>query len=164
MNLPNLSLILAVIASALIAGLYYAYSCSVNPGLAKLPDAQYVSAMQSINESILNPAFFMSFFGTLILLPAATYFNYNPFEPMRFWLLVAASVCYAAGSFGVTLFGNLPLNDMLAAVDLKSATEAKIHSVRAMYEAKWNAFHSVRTAFSVLALVLSAIACAIKMD
>ena len=47
----------------IIAGVFYAYAVSVNLGLATQPDADYVAAMQVINERIQNPLFFLSFFG-----------------------------------------------------------------------------------------------------
>ena len=164
MTASNIVLALALTSAALIAGLYYGYSCSVNPGLGKLPDAEYISAMQSINNAILNPVFFFSFMGTLVLLPLASYLNYNPMQPARFYLLVAAAALYLVGSFGVTLFGNVPLNDALAAFDLKSATATEIHTARLSFEPKWNNLHQIRTVASVICLVLTAFACLEKTN
>ena len=70
-------LILTATTTGLIAGLFYSYSCSVNPGLAKLPDEGYVAAMQSINREILNPVFFATFIGTLLLLPISTWMHFG---------------------------------------------------------------------------------------
>jgi uncharacterized membrane protein len=51
------TLLIAVILTGLIAGLFFAYACSVNLGLTRLADAEYLKAMQSINGAILNPWF-----------------------------------------------------------------------------------------------------------
>lgn len=77
MTAQNIILGITATLTALIAGLFYAYSCSVNIGLAKLPDSQYIAAMQSINREIQNPAFFLSFIGTLLMLPISTFFQYK---------------------------------------------------------------------------------------
>ena len=60
------SLLLATLTTDLVAGLFYAYSVSVNLGLAAQPDASYVSTMNAINERIQNPLFFASFFGAIL--------------------------------------------------------------------------------------------------
>ncbi|MBA2713222.1 MAG: hypothetical protein H0U55_06670, partial [Rubrobacteraceae bacterium] len=54
---------LATLSTGLVAGVFYAYSVSVNLGLAAQPDESYVATMQAINERIQNPLFFASFFG-----------------------------------------------------------------------------------------------------
>jgi hypothetical protein len=58
-----LALSSATLTTGLIAGVFYAYAVSVNLGLAAQPDADYVAALQAINERIQNPLFFLSFFG-----------------------------------------------------------------------------------------------------
>ena len=45
----------ATITTGLMAGLYYAYACSVMPGLSRTDDRTFVSAMQQINVAIINP-------------------------------------------------------------------------------------------------------------
>ena len=68
---------ITVLLTALITGFFYAYSCSVNGGLKRLPDQEYLRAMQSINKAVLNPLFFMSFFGTLVMLPLTIWMWYK---------------------------------------------------------------------------------------
>ncbi len=68
-TLPNIILVFTATTTALIAGLFYAWSCSVTLGLARLPDTVYIAFMQATNKAILNPVFFISFIGTAILLP-----------------------------------------------------------------------------------------------
>lgn len=147
-----------LLATALITGLYYGYSCSVNPGLGQLADSEYIAAMQSINKAIINPLFFAGFFGTLFLLPISTYLSEHSLQSPRFVLLLSATAVYAFGSFGVTMFGNVPLNDALAAFDLKSASPTEISHARQLFESSWNRLHSVRTLASFIALVLISVA------
>ena len=159
MNYTNIILVLTVTATALITGLYYAYSCSVNPGLGHLPDAQYISAMRSINIAIQNPVFFASFMGTLILLPLSAYLSYHTGNNPRFILLLLASAFYIIGSFGVTAAGNVPLNNALDAFNPDMATAEAISNARQAFEARWNSLHTIRTLASLAALVLSVMAC-----
>ena len=155
------TVILAITATttSLIAGLFYAYSCSVNAGLSGLSDSAYVAAMQSINKAIINPLFFLSFMGTLLLLPLSTYLHYEDQKSARFLLLLGATTLYCIGSFGVTMFGNVPLNDALATFNLESASSAEITLQRAKFEGPWNRLHTIRTIASILSLVMVIIAC-----
>lgn len=162
MTLPNITLLLAAFATALMAGLFYAYSCSVNPGLARLPDTEYLTAMQSINRAILNPAFLGVFMGALLLLPLSAYFQYTPAPSLRFWLLAAAAVVYAAGLFGVTMLGNVPLNTMLDTFVIEQASAADITAMRKAFESPWNRLHAIRTIAVAAALVLVLSACIAK--
>jgi uncharacterized membrane protein len=156
---PRLLLILATIAAGLIAGLFYAYSCSVNPGLNRLDDTMYLFSMQSINRAILNPVFFASFMGTLVLLPLAAWRLHKSNQPAAARLLWAATGLYALGVFGVTMLGNVPLNDLLDRTMLKDAGTLDLKAVREQFETRWNMFHQVRTVTSVVVLVLCVLAC-----
>jgi uncharacterized membrane protein len=164
MTFTNIILLITAFTTALIAGLFYSYSCSVNPGLGKLPDAGYMAAMQSINREILNPVFFMSFMGTLILLPVSTWMQYSNPVPARFYLMLAATIVYAVGTFGVTIMGNVPLNNALDGFNLQSASPDMIHQQRELFEKPWNRLHSIRTIANAIALILVLLACIIKTD
>jgi uncharacterized membrane protein len=164
MTFANITLLIAAFTTALIAGLFYAYSCSVNAGLGKLPDAGYMAAMQSINREILNPLFFMSFMGTLIVLPVSTWLQYSNPVSTRFYLMLAATLVYTIGTFGVTMLGNVPLNNALDGFNLQSASPEMIHQQRELFEKPWNRLHSIRTVANAIALILVLLACIIKSD
>lgn len=158
-TLPQLILGAAAVCTALIAGLFYAYSCSVNPGLERLPDAQYLAAMQSINRAILNPVFFASFMGALVLLPISTWQHYGQPVSLRFWLLLVATILYGIAVFGVTALGNVPLNEALDTVTLSAATDSELVTVRTAFEQPWNRLHAIRTVAAVATLMLVVLAC-----
>jgi uncharacterized membrane protein len=125
MVLENIILVLAGTLTALVAGLYYGYSVSVNGGLHRLNDSEYVKAMQSINAVIQNSLFFVSFIGPVILLPLAAFLQRDA-NSMQFALLLASSALYIAGSFALTMVGNVPLNQRLAKFDASKASGMKL--------------------------------------
>ena len=155
-KMTSLVLLWTVITMGLIAGLFYSYVCSVNIGLGLLPDKEYLAAMQSINEAIQNPLFFLSFMGAVILLPVGCFLHYQ--QP-RFTLLLWATIVYLIGAFAVTIFGNVPLNETLAQFNLKSATMAEIVNQRVKFEGAWNKLHVIRTLASIASFVLVILAC-----
>lgn len=150
-------LIITATLTALIGGLFYAYSCSVVLGLGKLSDAEYLKSMQSINREILNSVFFISFIGTAFLLPATT-FLYRGHHPVFIFLLLAA-IAYLVGVFGVTVIGNVPLNDQLDQFDILNSTSEQIKIMRETFESRWNFLNNIRTLFSVISIVLVVCAC-----
>ena len=159
MTLSNVTLLGAATFTGLMAGLFYSYSCSVAPALSKLPDEQYISAMQSINREIQNPVFFISFFGAIVLPPVTTYLSYSHQATAGFWLLLTATSLYLAGSFGVTALGNIPLNNALESFNLSAASKEAISIQRLSFESRWNALNIIRTVSSILSFILILIAC-----
>ncbi|TDE17622.1 anthrone oxygenase family protein [Dyadobacter psychrotolerans] len=159
MTFSNLILIAAATTTALIAGLFYAWSCSVMVGMAQLPSPEFIKAMKVFNEAIQNPLFFASFMGTAILLPVCTYLHYDAPVPQRFWFLLVATVFYLGGTFAVTIFGNIPLNDMLASFDQQSASQHVIDSKRAAFELSWNRLNNIRAVSSVISVIMVIMAC-----
>ncbi|KPE51076.1 hypothetical protein AOB46_10385 [Chryseobacterium indologenes] len=157
MKMTTVFLITATVLTALIAGLFYAYSCSVVLGLGKLSDSEYLKAMQSINREILNPVFFVSFIGTAVLLPV-TAFLFRGQQPV-FILLLLASASYLIGVFGVTVAGNVPLNDILDKFDSAGSSADAMKKMREAFENRWNFLNNIRTVFSVISIVLAVCAC-----
>jgi len=157
-TLTNIILVITATTTALMAGLFYAFSCSVNLGLARLSNAEYISAMQSTNRAIQNPIFFAAFFGAPILLPLSAFLHYGQPLPARFWFLLAA-IIYLIGIFGVTIFGNFPLNNTLDRFDLQAASEVKLAVQREGFEKRWNNLNMIRTVSSTLAVILVVMAC-----
>jgi uncharacterized membrane protein len=164
MTITNFFLVITTLTTALIAGLLYAYSCSVNGGLAQLSDSNYILAMQAINRAIQNPLFFISFMGTLILLPISTYLHYGQSSSNRFYLLLFATIIYAIGVIGVTALGNIPLNNALDKFIVQSSDNEAITQARLDFEKAWNGFNSIRTVAAILALILVILACLNKNE
>jgi uncharacterized membrane protein len=156
-NITDIILIITATLTALSAGLFFAWSCSVMPGLARLSDKEFVAAMQAVNRAIQNPIFFTVFFGAPIFLVISTVLHYGEFA--RFSFLLAATIIYLTGNFGVTIFGNVPMNDTLDRFDLKSASDEEIARQRANFERRWNNLNHIRAVSSTLALIIVVIVC-----
>lgn len=155
-SIKSLTLFIAVALTGLSAGLFYAWMVSVIPGTRKVVDMTYLESMQSINKAILNPAFFLVFIGSPIVLGFSTIQQFH--EGFLFWLLLASTVIYVIGTFGVTALGNVPLNNTLEALNLAELSDSEMNEFRRSYEEKWNRLHMIRTIFAVISFVLSVLA------
>lgn len=154
-SIRSLSLLLTLLLVGLSAGLFYAWAVSVIPGTKRISDNSYLETMQMINRAILNPYFFIIFLGPVILLFINTYHEYRIGRAEAFWLLLSASLAYLIGTFGITVVGNVPLNEWLDEFQLEELTTVRLSNIRKGYEQKWNRYHFWRTFFAVLAFCLS---------
>jgi uncharacterized membrane protein len=137
--------VLAALGSGLIGGVFFAFSVFVMKALGRLPAGQGVAAMQAINVAVLNPVFFLAFFGTgalSVLLGAAALFAGD-----AAWA-ASGSLLYLAGSIGVTLLGNVPLNEALARHPAESPEAAEVWQD---YLARWTFWNHLRTAAATAA-------------
>ena len=123
-TLKSIILFSTLILTGLSAGFFYAWQVSVIPGTKRVVDLTYLETMQSINRAILNPAFFVIFFGTLILLTIASVYEFHT-SKLAFGLMLASSIAYLAGTFGVTALGNVPLNNELDTLDFAKTSAKK---------------------------------------
>ncbi|MCK7555828.1 DUF1772 domain-containing protein [Chitinophaga sedimenti] len=155
----NIVLFITTILSALMAGLFYAWSISVMPGLARISDRAFIEAMQGMNRAILNPVFFIAFIGCVFLLPASAWLSFNRPVSLRFMLVLAAAAVYLVGVFGVTAAGNVPLNESLDKFQLAGAASEDLATFRRHFEASWNRFNQVRTVAAFVVLLLMVAAC-----
>jgi uncharacterized membrane protein len=146
----------ATVAMGLIAGLYFAWSVSVMPGLANIGDRAFVDAMQEMDDAIQNPLFFATFFGAIALPGAAIVLQRRLGARQATPWIVAAVVLYGLG-FLTTMAINVPLNaDIVDAGDPSRIADPG--AVRDAFEDEWVAWNIVRTVLSIAALACLAYA------
>jgi uncharacterized membrane protein len=147
-NFSNTLTFALALGSGLVAGIFFAFSSFVMSALGRLPPEQGIAAMQSINITVLNPVFFAAFLGTAagcVLLGAGALWQW---DGARTAIILVGCTLYVLGCFGVTIGGNVPLNDALAAVDPNSTEGARLW---AGYLVDWTRWNHVRTAASLAA-------------
>lgn len=152
--MERIILLLTTLLTALSAGVFYAWSCSVMPGLARLSDSHYLHAMQAMNRAILNPVFFLSFLGAFFLLPVCAWQQAREHGTAGAALVIAAAVLYWIGVMGVTALGNVPINNLLDGTDPAHTDGDRLHRLRALFQGKWVVLNHVRTLAAIGAFLL----------
>ncbi|QPC90371.1 DUF1772 domain-containing protein [Mesorhizobium sp. INR15] len=146
--LPTLTFV-AALGSGVVAGVFFAFSSFVMPGLARMPAAGGIAAMNSINITAVTPMFMTALFGTaLVCLVVGIGAVMNMAQPGALWLL-AGSLLYILGSVVVTAIFNVPLNDALAGVDPASANASAVWT---SYLSDWVMWNHVRAVTGIVAL------------
>ena len=149
-----LTLVTAV-ACALVAGFFFAFSTTVMKALARLPAAQGLAAMQSINLVVINPLVMLALFGTALacaVLVLASVVEWG--EPYAVYLLVGG-VLYLLGVILLTGGYHVPRNDALATLD-PNAPDAE--SQWNNYVRTWTAANHLRTIAPLASAALLTIA------
>jgi uncharacterized protein (TIGR02246 family) len=132
----------AALGSGLVAGIFFAFSNFVMRALARIPPAQGIAAMQSINVVVLNRWFFAVFFGTAVCCLALAMSSFVRWPKPGAAYLLVGSLLYLIGTISVTIACNVPLNDALAAVDPSSADAGRVWT---NYLKNWTTWNHVRT-------------------
>jgi uncharacterized membrane protein len=141
-------LMLAALFCGLMAGFFFAFSFLVMRALEVQPGVAGMPVMQTINVVVFNPVFGFAFSAA----PAFCVFAMNTAlvrrrEPAATYALLGGAI-YLVGTLYVTVFGNVPLNDALAAVPAASSGAA---SMWATYLREWVPWNHLRTAAAFLA-------------
>ncbi|SFR29228.1 Uncharacterized membrane protein [Lentzea waywayandensis] len=126
--------LIAATATGLMAGLFFAFSVAVMPGLADLPAEQARAAMRRINVRIQNPLFLLVFLGTAVLCGIEVFQG-----------RIVGGLIYLAGSFLLTMFVNVPMNNRLERTDDAYWPE---------YLRTWTIWNHVRAVASIASTVI----------
>ena len=147
--------LISALGCGLVGGIFFAFSAFIMKALGRLPPAQGIAAMRSINVTVINPLFMTAFFGPAagcVVLTVSALLGWQ--RPSSVFLIVG-SLLYLFGTILVTGGFNVPRNNALEAVDSASSEGARVW---ASYLTVWTAWNHVRTAAALAAAALLTIA------
>lgn len=145
----------AAAGSGMIGGVFFTFSNFVMNALERLSAEHGAEAMQHINVTVQNPAFFTAFFGTGVLAVTAAVVALASATAPAPPAAVAGAALYIVGSVGVTIAFNVPLNERLGRSQPEEADRSGFwrHYLRV-----WTRWNHVRTIASLVAAVLFIVA------
>ncbi|GGE43773.1 hypothetical protein GCM10011367_18110 [Marinicauda pacifica] len=128
--------------TAVIAGVFSAFSEFVMRALSRAAPASGVDAMQQINVSVLRTQFVA---GILLIPPISIGFaiyGFGAFDGLARISSFGAALVYTTMVFLVTVFGNVPMNNRLAGLD-PHARETEAYWSE--YGRVWTRLNHIRT-------------------
>ncbi|MBM7069436.1 DUF1772 domain-containing protein [Actibacterium sp. 188UL27-1] len=135
-----------------IFGIFYGWVCTVMWGLDTAPPDVAIRAMQAMNASIRNAAFFPVFFLAPVfagLTGLTAYFQGQTRAGMLFG--VAALLC-GLGIVLLTFTINVPMNENLAAISIpRDPVEAT--QIWATFSGTWQLWNQIRTGAGFLSVI-----------
>ncbi len=157
--LTNLYILIPLAMLGLMTGFFYSYSVSIMPGLNHAQPQVAIAAMQSLNITIRNPTFFVTFFLTIpVGLIGALLLRRCNQKRASIWLAMA-SLVYLFGAVIPTGMINVPMNDALALQNVPTDLAAASDLWKS-YAPGWTFWNTFRTMTTMLALLICA--CAIS--
>ncbi|MBB5957818.1 putative membrane protein [Saccharothrix tamanrassetensis] len=97
--------IVAAVGCGLMAGVFFAFSAMVMPGLRRAAPAEGIAAMRAINIAVVNPAFLTLFLGTAVVSVAAAFGGTT-----AGWI---GAALYVLGGIVLTAAYHIPRNNAL---------------------------------------------------
>ncbi|NER17793.1 anthrone oxygenase family protein [Spongiivirga citrea] len=146
-------LLLGILFTGLTSGLCFTWTNAVTPGIGRLNDLSFLQSFQAMNRAIINKSFLIVFFGPVFLLMVNAYLHRNT-NPSTFWAFLIAAILFFIGVGLVTIFKNVPLNEILDKTILETASIGDLANLRELFEQPWNRWHMIRTITSCTSFVL----------
>lgn len=144
-------IVLLIVMTGLMAGIYFTFSVVVMKSLGQLPAAEGARVMIRINDVILNTVFMPLFFGSTLWFGGLILWSFADWQEGRSMMEVTAALIYIIGMFLVTAFGNLPLNNQLKESE---DNEPELVTTWNIYLVRWTQLNHFRTLSCIAACIV----------
>ncbi len=141
--------------SAVIGGVFSAFSEFIMAGLLRAAPAGGIESMQHINRTVIKTQFVAGIFSIAVFSALFAIYSLMVFEGAALVTLVLAPLVYLPSVFLMTMFGNVPMNNTLAGLDHNSP-EAETYWIE--YGRVWTRRNHIRSVGSILTAGLYIIA------
>ena len=146
-----LLLVAALVGAAIVGGVFFAFSSFIMKALARVPSPEGIRAMQSINITVINRSFLGTFFATALSSIVLGWIAVVAWPSPFAMYVVAGAALYLFGTFAVTIFANVPLNNQLADTN---PTDGEATAVWMSYLDRWTTLNTIRTVAALLAVLM----------
>lgn len=142
--LTVISLSVATVSIALVAGYVLAYANSVMPGLRAADDRVFVQANQRLNAAVHNPVFMvLANVGPAALLAGIVLLAVSGSDLLALAPAIASLALYGV-TLAVTMGINVPMNNRLIGLgDITSPD--RLRQARVEFEKRWTSMNAIRT-------------------
>ncbi len=141
--------------SAVIGGVFSAFSEFVMSGLLRTAPAGGIEAMQHINRTVIKTQFVAGILSIALFSVLFALYSTTIFEGAALVTLILAPIVYLPTVFFMTIFGNVPMNNKLERLNYKTF-EAETYWID--YGRDWTRLNHIRTLGSILTAGLYIIA------
>jgi len=152
----HMTLLLSIMFCSLVAGLLFGFAVVVMPGIAKLPDKEFLLAFKYMDGIIQDdqPLFILVWGGSILSVIITSVLGIMNLSGTHFYLLIIASVLYLLGVQLPTFRFNIPLNNTLQNLDIEGLEDTEAAIFRTGFETPWNRWNRLRTANAIIAVLM----------
>lgn len=141
--------------TALIGGVFKAFSEFIMAGLIRAEPAGGIEAMQQINRTVLRTEFVFALVAMGVIAPLMAVYGVLALDGVARWALVLGALVYVPSVCLMTVAGNVPMNNRLDRLDHTSPEAAEYWAV---YGRNWTRLNHFRTLGCVLTAALYVVA------
>jgi uncharacterized membrane protein len=141
--------------SAIVGGIFWAFSDFIMKALVRAEPASGIEAMQQINKTVIGTQFVAGILLIPVLSIALAVYAWGSMTGLPLFALLLAAVVFVPSVFLMTLAGNVPMNNRLAALD---HTSEEGTAYWALYGRRWTRLNHVRSFGSVATAVIYLVA------
>ena len=144
-------IVVLIVITGLMAGIYFSFSVFIMKSFSMLPGVVAATAMNKINDVIVNTAFLPVFVSSTLWFFGLIIWSIADWQGLKSQLVIAAAVIYIVGMFSVTAFGNVPLNNALRS---SANDEMSLVTNWRKYLKLWTRLNHIRTLSCIAACTL----------
>ncbi len=141
--------------SAIVGGIFWAFSDFIMKALIRAEPAAGIEAMQEINKTVIGTQFVAG----ILLIPALSVglaiYASGAATGLAMQAIILAPLVFIPSVLLMTMIGNVPMNNRLARLDYRSEDAAAYWKT---YGRRWTRLNHVRTAGSLATAILYMIA------
>ena len=154
-TLLDVSLMSTTLLCALVAGLVLGFAVVVMPGIATLPDRDFLGAFKRIDGIIQDrqPVFMLVWVGSILSTLVTLGLGTLQLSGVERGVMWAACGLYLLAVQGPTIRFNIPLNNAVQALEIESLSDEQAGEARARFEGPWNRWNRVRTLTATLSVI-----------
>mgnify|MGYP001803702899 CR=1 FL=1 len=141
--------------SAVVGGVFSAFSEFIMSALRKTEASGAIEAMQHINRDVIGTQFVAGILSIAVFSLLFAFYSLAVFDGLPLVILILAPLVYLPSVFLMTMFGNVPMNNALDRLSHDSL-DARIYWEK--YTRLWTRFNHARSLGSVLTAGLYLIA------
>ena len=151
-----LILILSILFCSLVTGLVFGFAVVVMPGIAKLPDREFLLSFQKMDGIIQDnqPLFMLVWVGSIIAIVTAIILGIENLDSNQNNILWLGSGLYLLGVQSPTAIFNIPLNNKVQEMDIMTSEESEIATFRLHFETQWNRWNRIRTFNAIVSVTI----------
>ncbi len=146
----------AIIAYALVAGVFLAFSDFIMRSLASTGGTGGLEAMQVINREVVRWIFMVLFLGLVPVSLVVAGYGIVHLATLSGALMALAGLVYLGGCFGVTIAFNVPMNEALDKMEADTGTARDYWT--GTYLPRWTFWNTLRTGACALSAALLLVA------
>ena len=156
LDIFSITLMLSILLCSLVAGLMFGFAVVVMPGIAKLPDRDYLISFKQMDGIIQNnqPAFMLVWVGSVVSIIVASILGVQNLVTSQTNLLWLALGFYLLGVQLPTARFNIPLNNALQNMDLMTSEASELATFRLNFETQWNRWNRFRVFNAIVSVMI----------